>query len=1294
MKIKKFSKQLLSFMLVLSMVLGSVSAVFAAPTETDIATVELDVPERSSLEEEEVLIVHWLNAANQPLPSTHLALNPTSNAQQSFTMRIDFSPQTLNIYAPGEIEIRLPRVIFETRSGAAHGGYNHRLAEAHVSNTGYYYSRDGDEIVLRNFRDISGEDRFVFDISYTFTPSSVRDGFENQIEVVASFGDGEVTSEPLTFDLTTRVVPSAQVAKNHQQLFRTWNSAWGPTPADAANYFYIHYRLVVGHTAATTQPFTATIVENPENGGEIVAWGIASIVNSTGSTTTGGPWTLGNTAEFNDHAIARWTNTPGTTVRNRHLGVIVRYPRTAVNPGDSQVVTNRMTVTITGVDHDANSGRNHQMVLARHHTFTYSPPVAPPPPPPPPVPIDYFIITRNRNLANTSNASDISASNIALSLLENGHDASLFSDSTANASASGRFSARARAYDTIQERGGVGPFTTTIIDDFLYLRRGTATTDPAHFLALEPEDFRFTHVTVTEFTEAIPVYNDEGVRTGRQNLTGAARSPINLYYQVDGDTEWHHLIEFVPTATAASPRFALPDEQVTSIKAVHDNGLYHVGISLNFWLELNSTERVHEFIDGQSSVHLHSFASLQVHDAEGERINTQEVCATCTTVALGALPQGVAHIRDRDLEIYGQPVQRATASPRLHRISRQSTLTKSALNVMTNPLHERDELTYRLTANMNATSGGGSAINTTGIEPAVLDLLRPEQRQGVFYDLLPSGSFIVANTVVARDVMNRVVPHTLRLIDNYEGTGRTLVEIVVNADQRNFSGQSTGFTAEFRVLYPWESLMDYGHQLRNIASYQSRSGALGGTNVHTNADNNHATFTLRERSLMSNLSNVPLDPNERNTVSVVQTTSLSQLVVTNVGFSKTVREVGGTSFESDATALPGGTYSYRLRVQNGTMNHANDIVMFDVLESAHDGDGYWQGTFDSINTSQASSQHDVVPVVYFSTQSGLDPYNNPEHADLEDATIWTTEQPDNELITAVAVDLSQGTDGEPFVLKAMESIAVYIYMRAPIEVEEGAIAQNAAVYRANVLSLTGDLINRAHIQSLLTTVSLDELVLSISKTSDPASGTQASPTVVEVGDVVNYIIRVANESDFSVYDILIKDIVPNGMTFDLDEVKGYFGDDATMAMPISSIPRVSETDDGNTIRWGINYLDEGDSFTLIIPAQVDEELEETTRFENTARIIGITGITREIRSETTYHIAEPVLQLTYREILRELIDEARAIPVPTPQTAAWGRLMSAINAAESTYNIPTIADAQLIQQIELLRAAMNTYLGV
>ena len=67
---------------------------------------------------------------------------------------------------------------------------------------------------------------------------------------------------------------------------------------------------------------------------------------------------------------------------------------------------------------------------------------------------------------------------------------------------------------------------------------------------------------------------------------------------------------------------------------------------------------------------------------------------------------------------------------------------------------------------------------------------------------------------------------------------------------------------------------------------------------------------------------------------------------------------------------------------------------------------------------------------------------------------------------------------------------------------------------------------------------------------------------------------------------------------------------------------------------------------------------------------------------------------TYREVLRELIDEARAIPVPTPQTAAWGRFMSAINAAEITYRNTAAHDLQLIQQINLLRTAINTYLGV
>jgi len=101
-----------------------------------------------------------------------------------------------------------------------------------------------------------------------------------------------------------------------------------------------------------------------------------------------------------------------------------------------------------------------------------------------------------------------------------------------------------------------------------------------------------------------------------------------------------------------------------------------------------------------------------------------------------------------------------------------------------------------------------------------------------------------------------------------------------------------------------------------------------------------------------------------------------------------------------------------------------------------------------------------------------------------------------------------------------------------------------------------------------------------------------------------------------------------------------------------------------------------------------------TAATNGVRVNHNTAVTSGAGAITLH--AQWISDATPREDLRALIDEAWeiALPAPTPQTLAWARFMSAINVAEITYRNTTAQDVQIIHQIEFLRVAMNTYLGV
>ena len=125
----------------------------------------------------------------------------------------------------------------------------------------------------------------------------------------------------------------------------------------------------------------------------------------------------------------------------------------------------------------------------------------------------------------------------------------------------------------------------------------------------------------------------------------------------------------------------------------------------------------------------------------------------------------------------------------------------------------------------------------------------------------------------------------------------------------------------------------------------------------------------------------------------------------------------------------GGTYTYQLRFANSRNVNTGNVVIFDVLESAHGSNPYWQGTLQSINTSQPQMKG-IAPVIYYSTYPGFTNLTVDGHqADLTDTTIWSTTAPENLAdVTAIAIDLRYKADGTEYVFSPEEIALCYVTM--------------------------------------------------------------------------------------------------------------------------------------------------------------------------------------------------------------------------------------------------------------------------
>jgi len=1175
----------------------------------------------------EELILTWMGHN-----SDHLALNPISNQRQELRFLLEFRPSGATVFEAGDIEIRLPRALFEDRDGnLIVDEYSMIIplpeapATSVATNYHFFIDENTNEIVITNFTAIS-EQAHLLQVEFlvSYVPSQSPDGFDNEFNATVTFAAGHgrppVTSNDLSLDLTTRVRP-ANPTKMQTQIHGVWQSAWGVAPPASENYFFVRYRLNWGTMTTnprTTQPFAVQLTEAPLDGGQIVAWTpVGNIILPSGYG-----FTRGNTIAFNAEA-ARTQNVPNPSTGGERWvqDVVVAFPRTGAA---QQTVRNSFEVVYTPADH------------ARD-------PVANP------------IITRQANASNTitvpsADGSDLRPSDNDFNDFEN------FGKRTGSVIRPGIFELEiGNQYNPFYGRAdwvwhnpagqpirsfGIGngpaiwsevtafhdtnngtqPFRTSVIDDNIWLYTSTG------WHRLNPGDYRFTQVRFNTFIEVVPTIGSNGLFAGTSTLPNAQRSPIRIYFMSPNASGWqfHGTIPLTGAAT-----LNLPNQDIHAIKAVHTNGLYSVEFILAFDLVLNPTPRVLELIAGEDSVEVHNFAARIVEDYAGNQINPSP----------GGYPSAWPdQIAADDFEEHGRFLERSTDYSIMNREGYfHSGMTKALRpgeTIQNDTVNARIVIPYRLTAWVDFPDRARPSTN------AIFETLLTEQTQGVFYDLLPRGMTIDSDSIVARDAMGRTVTHSVVLTENWQDSGRTLVSIYVNATAgSNFRNnwsinaaqhllRGTGFTVEFDVFYSWDAFHLFGGtSFRNIASYQSRSGALKSNierNVfgsitgqpHSNSENTAHSINAAERILLSNFPRTEhIDPDELNTRSSLHTANPNFVTARQYGFSKMVRAANDSSYRLHTEVTSGGTYTYRLRYAKelGALPSSN-VILFDVLEAAHQGNPHWRGTLMDVDVSHARDILGIAPVIYYSTVSGLNPMGDAAHANLANAAIWSTTAPsDRATITAVAIDLSTAANGQPFTFAPGSGTVVNLHMQAPHGIDEGILAYN----RSHISFTTSA--GSAWLQSLITTVEMRVREISLTKSSDPASGTQQAPTYVEADSDLIYNIRVTNSEDQAVEQVILADAIPAGLIFDIGDLQGFFGTAAPQ--PLADISRVNATVAGRTIIWTISTLGAGESFTLIVPTTVEEQTSRTV-FENQARITSIGGAEHDIRSEITYHYTE------------------------------------------------------------------------
>ena len=437
-------------------------------------------------------------------------------------------------------------------------------------------------------------------------------------------------------------------------------------------------------------------------------------------------------------------------------------------------------------------------------------------------------------------------------------------------------------------------------------------------------------------------------------------------------------------------------------------------------------------------------------------------------------------------QLYGTLIMRDNAFAYLTSLKKHAQAAKTAA-AWNDPQAGRVHLTYNVTGYDGYRVYGSEAVGylkEAGVES-------PGRPEWVFYDVLPYGvRFDPSVEVKAGRITSFSGDYTRQpgawdksqvgvsvdtqndIIENYKGTGRTLVKFHVTyhgADAAVYSDGMwfEGFGISFGAYYDWKDL-DVTNGAMNVCaimpSPEDNRDFLGEENevardngdTGTAGDSDYDIFALPDADGSTGDLDGDGDRDEQNVLYAKGGKSVDIALSSMSQIEKLVRADSDRfgSYQGRAQVQPGSGYTYDITVKN-TSGTLKDIVVFDRLEQAPyyreeiDTTGFeenwWYGAFAGIVTD-GLKELGIAPVIYYNADRDAAVPEENTAASIQ-AVREILEAPENgwvkkenwdkELseVRAIAVDLSEKTDGNDFEITEMGSVTFQIKMTAPAQMQ-------------------------------------------------------------------------------------------------------------------------------------------------------------------------------------------------------------------------------------------------------------------
>lgn len=1146
----------------------------------------------------------WVNASNENVDNINdnLSFHPTDAQIQTASLHVRFEMNKFiddELLPVGSVKITVPKYVWKDWDGNVTGTNNVSalLPEYPAVRNGMYFSYidNGDTYILVNNQELAGGTGVDLTISYQVDPYDVPggaidgngryvDGYEYyqgtvpimlEIDRDLDHMTDAREEKDLTLEMHTRV--SVDSKKAYSSIAYTWNSSWGKKPSDADDYFYIEWELIATSAEKKiNQPGTWHWSEDTVHDGTVVAYSI------------NGVWS----EDANSEEIPKSTNW------SRRAYVVTKHPLSLLAdiPEEGLKITNEAV----RIDDWKSGYQTSQRVSASTTIYDEAYP--------------YGEFDKHKPLSNSvqtvSGGQEIIVDDNdevelewKLTYAGIATDSSVLWDEYT--------STYSKAKRTICIRDGVS-------GDLMYSSGAPSVKyvwEPVTGnITLSDEDYHFTQISLglAEY-DARQEYGIWTVPYLHSTVSDLDGLEIWIRKKHSNEYVFYRKVYVVANSAKSATVYPLPEDTV-GFEIRHTSDFYATELVIHPVMKLMPTEKIKSLISDDLSI---GTTSLIKNRAVCDIWNTEKgedsIFFHATDYTGG--------LNNASKEIWELTASETEQKTRKYTSTQGNTLFDVERGTQDNPV---------CIYGWNTNNSKKEKYITTG----------------TFYDLLPAGTTVdestlfgvpVSNTTASaressdsnladkydssKNAYNRLDSemYDVRFVNDWEGSGRTMMVIKFTIPETQ---KAVGIDFYYLLHNTYENILEKGTTVENDVAFVNTSpGRVLPTKTSDTID------AVKESQYYQSL----LEENKGFISFAQASTNYIPVDAFSWGFDKTVKTL--TEYEQAGMTIPNNEYIYRLSYSQSDYASSSKITFFDILEHGIDrksdsGENMklisqWHGTLKNVDVSSASEKltdgservH-CAPVIYYSTKN-QDSFTGADY-DVTNTVTWTTKKPaDESSITAIAIDCSKNEDGTDFVMKGRQVLEIYVTMQAPKEAEN--IGRTA--YNEGVVYVKKDTDEEPEPEYSDSEVTMEEEEPEIHKSSDPETGTKEAPAVVRLEDELSYTISVKNtDTAFTLHDIVLKDLIPDGLNIDTTNIKVHFGD-ASKAIKLSLSPRVSLAKSGQNLIFAISSLLPEETIYFEIPTIV---IGNDSVLENTAVITSVNGVEKELKSETTYHEILPI----------------------------------------------------------------------